>query len=73
VVLGGCLMTHMDDEIAKHIEEIIRRVVRKPSENQGQPIRLGTLNQVVRMLRRGHYPMNFDQPSMQRLVQRDGE
>jgi hypothetical protein len=74
VVLGGCPMAHMDDEVAKHIKEMILRVVRKPSENQGQPIRLGTLNQVVRMLRRGpDYPMNFDQPSMQRLVQRDGE
>jgi hypothetical protein len=67
-------MTHMDDQVAKHIKEIIRRVVRKPSESQQRPPQADTLTQVVRMLRRGpDYPMNFDQPSMQRLVQRDGE
>jgi hypothetical protein len=74
VVLGGCLMTHMDDQIANHIKGIIRRATRKPREAQEQPKRPDTLNQVVRILRRGHdQPLNVDQPSMQRLTQRDRE
>jgi hypothetical protein len=67
-------MTHMDDQIAKHIKEMIRRVVRKPSERQEHPTRPDTLNQVDRMLRRRpEYLLDFDQPSMQRLVQWDRE
>jgi hypothetical protein len=67
-------MTHMDDEIAKHVKEMIRRVTEKPRENQEHPTRPDTLIQVVRMLRRGpDYLLNFDQPSMQRLVQWDRE
>jgi hypothetical protein len=45
-------MTHMDDQVAKHIKEIIRRVVRKPSESQQRPTQADTLTQVVQALRR---------------------
>ena len=45
-------MTHMDDQIAKHIKEMIRRVVRKPSESQQRPTQADTLTQVVQALRR---------------------
>jgi hypothetical protein len=44
-------MTHMDDRVAKHIKEMIRRITQRPSDNQEQPTRPDTLNQVVRMLR----------------------
>jgi hypothetical protein len=64
----------MDDQVAKHIEDMIRRVTRKPDEAHEQQSKRNTLNQVVRMLRREpDCPMNFDQPSMQRLIQRDRE
>jgi hypothetical protein len=67
-------MTHMDDAVAKHIKDMIRRVTRKPSESRQRSPQADTLTQVVRTLRRGpDYPMNFDQPSMQRLIQGDRE
>jgi hypothetical protein len=51
--LKGCLMTHMDDQIAKHIRTMILRVMQKPSDSQKQPSKPDTLNQVVQALRRG--------------------
>jgi hypothetical protein len=53
VVLGGCRMTHMDDQVAKHIKEMILRITWRPLDNQEQPRKPDTLNQIVRMLRRG--------------------
>ena len=35
--LGGCPMTHMDDQLAKHIKEMIRKITRKPTDNQEPP------------------------------------
>jgi hypothetical protein len=67
-------MTHMDEQVAKHIKEMLRRASRKPNETQEQPTKPDTLRQVVRMLRRRPgYPLNVDQPSMQRLIQGDRE
>jgi hypothetical protein len=64
VVLGGCLITHLDNEIGKHIKEIIRRVVRKPPDNQEQSRKPDTINQIVRTLRRGpEYPYDLMFPT----------
>jgi hypothetical protein len=30
-------MTHMDDQVAKHIKEIILKITRKPTDNQEPP------------------------------------
>jgi hypothetical protein len=30
-------MTHMDDQLAKHIKEMIRKITRKPTDNQEPP------------------------------------
>ena len=30
-------MTHMDDQLAKHIKEMIRKITRKPTDNQELP------------------------------------
>ena len=35
--LEGCPMTHMDDQLAKHIKEMIRKITRKPTDNQEPP------------------------------------
>jgi hypothetical protein len=54
-------MTHMDEQIAKHIKEMIRRTARKPSEHQEQSTRPDTtLIQVVQALRSGpDYPYDL--------------
>jgi hypothetical protein len=44
-------MTHMDDQVAKHIKDMVRRIMREPSESQEQPAKPDTLNQVVQLLR----------------------
>jgi hypothetical protein len=46
-------MTHMDDQVAKHIKEIIRRATRKPRESQGQPTKPDTIRQVAQALTSG--------------------
>ena len=49
-------MTHMDDQVAKHIKEMIRRVMRKTPENQEQP----PLHQAAQALKRGaDYPYDL--------------
>jgi hypothetical protein len=46
-------MTHMDDRVAKHITDMIRRVMWKTPENQEQP----PLHQAVQAPKRGSdYP-----------------
>jgi hypothetical protein len=56
-------MTHMDDQDAKHIKDMIRRVMQRSSENQEQSASLDTLTQVVRVLRRGpDYPYDLVPP-----------
>ncbi len=45
-------MTHIDDQVAKHIRDMLRRVMQKPDENEEKPTRSDTLNQVVQILRR---------------------
>jgi hypothetical protein len=53
-------MTHMDDQIAKHIKAMIRRTMRSPSEDQEERSKSGTLNQVVHAFRRGpDYPYDL--------------
>jgi hypothetical protein len=44
-------MTHMDDQIAKHIKEMIFKIKRKPADNQEPPRKPEPLDQVVRILR----------------------
>jgi hypothetical protein len=44
-------MTHMDDQIAKHIKEMILRIKRKPTDNQEPPRKPEPLDRIVRILR----------------------
>jgi hypothetical protein len=53
VVLGEGQMTRMDDQVAEHIKEMILRIKRKPTDNQEQPRKPHTLNEIIRTLRRG--------------------
>jgi hypothetical protein len=53
MVLGGCLMTHVDDQVAKHIQAMIRLAMRKAPEDQERPRKPDTLNEIIRSLRRG--------------------
>jgi len=53
VVLGGCLMTHMDDQVAEHIKKLIRHAMQKAPEDQEDSRTSDTLNQIIRTLRRG--------------------
>jgi len=46
-------MTHMDDQVAKHIKEMISRIKQNPTDNQEWPCKPDTLNQIIRTLRRG--------------------
>ena len=45
-------MTHMDDQLAKHIKEMIRKITRKPTDNQEPPRSPEPLDQIVRILQR---------------------
>ncbi len=45
-------MTHMDDQVAKHIKEMILRIKQNPTDNQEWPRKPDTLSQIVRTLRR---------------------
>jgi hypothetical protein len=54
----------MDDEIAKHIKEMILRITRRPPDNQERPRKPDTVNQIVRILRRGpDYPYDLMLPT----------
>jgi hypothetical protein len=44
-------MTHMDDQVAKHIKEMILKIKRKPADDQEQPRKPEPLDQIVRILR----------------------
>jgi hypothetical protein len=44
-------MTHMDDQVAKHIIAMIRRIARKPTEDHESDPKSDTLNRVIRILR----------------------
>jgi hypothetical protein len=44
-------MTHMDDQVAKHITEMILKIKRKPTDNQGPSRKPEPLDQIVRILR----------------------
>jgi hypothetical protein len=46
-------MTHMDDQVAKHVKAMIHRIRRKPTENHDGDRKPDTLDRVVRILRRG--------------------
>jgi hypothetical protein len=46
-------MTHMDEQVTKHIKEMILRITRRPTDNQELPRKPDPLNQIVRTLRRG--------------------
>jgi len=54
----------MDDQVAKHIKEMIRRITRKPSENQERPREPDTIHQIARTLRREtEYPGGLKYPA----------
>jgi hypothetical protein len=44
-------MTHMDDQVAKHIKEMILKIKREPTDNQEPPRSPEPLDQIVRILR----------------------
>lgn len=53
-------MTHMDDQVAKHIREMILKATRKSIDHQEQSPKPDVLNQIVRILRRGSgYPCDL--------------
>lgn len=45
-------MTHLDDQVAKHIQEMVRRASRKLGEHQEPLSKPDTLNRIVQGLRR---------------------
>jgi hypothetical protein len=45
--LKGCLMTHMDEQIAKHIKEMVARIARTANGSPEPLTRSDTLIQVV--------------------------
>jgi len=51
VSLGGPPMTHMDDQVAKHIKEMILKIKRKPNDNQERPPKPEPLQRIARILR----------------------
>jgi hypothetical protein len=46
-------MTHMDDQVAKHIKAMIQRIRRKSTVKHEDHSKPDTLNQIIRTLRRG--------------------
>jgi hypothetical protein len=44
-------MTHMDDQVTKHIKEMILKIKRKRTDNQERPRKPEPLDQIVRILR----------------------
>lgn len=46
-------MTHMNDQVAKHIKAMIQRIRWKDPENREGDSKPDTLNQIIRTLRRG--------------------
>jgi hypothetical protein len=56
-------MTHMDDQVAKHIKEMILKITRKPTDNQGPPRKPEPLDQIVRILRSPYHPHDLTFPT----------
>ena len=53
-------MTHMDDQIAKHIKETILKITRKRIGDQERPSKPNGVAQVVQVLKRGpDYPCDL--------------
>ena len=46
-------MTHMDDQVAKHIKAVIQKIRQKRPENHEDESKPDTLSQIIRTLRRG--------------------
>jgi hypothetical protein len=44
-------MTHVDENVARHIKQMLRRAMRKPTQSQEQLTKPDTLSQVVRTFR----------------------
>ncbi len=57
-------MTNIDDQVAKHIREMILRIKRKPTDNQEPPRKPDTLNWIARTLgREPDYPLDLLPPA----------
>jgi hypothetical protein len=63
-------MTHMDDQVAKHIKAMIRRIRQKHPEPQDESPKPDELNRVVKILRSRDYPYGLMPPT--RATRRDG-
>jgi hypothetical protein len=44
-------MTHMDDQVAKHIKEMILKIKRKPADNQEPPRKPEPIDRIAHLLR----------------------
>jgi hypothetical protein len=56
-------MTNMDDQVAKHIREMVLKLTRKPTDNQEQPRKPEPLQRIVRILQNPHYPYDLTFPT----------
>jgi hypothetical protein len=61
-------MTHMDDQVAKHIKEMILKIKRKPTDNKERPRKPEAIDQIVQILRR--HPDSLTPPT--RVFWRNG-
>jgi hypothetical protein len=65
-------MTHMDDQVAKHIKEMILKITRKPTGNQEPPRNPEPLDRIVRILRSPYHPHDLtfppDLPGVMRVL-----
>jgi hypothetical protein len=48
-------MTHMDDQVAKHIKAILRQIAQKAPDKKECPCERNPLHQIVRTLRKPAY------------------
>jgi hypothetical protein len=56
-------MTHMDDQVAKHIREMVLKLTRKPTDNQEQPRKPDPLQRIVRILQNPYHPYDLTFPT----------
>ncbi|QRM35664.1 hypothetical protein [Microvirga sp. VF16] len=56
-------MTHMDDQLAKHIKEMILKIKQHPTDDQEQPSKPEPLQQIVRILQSSRHPYDLTFPT----------
>ncbi|WP_201865159.1 hypothetical protein [Microvirga soli] len=63
-------MTHMDDQLAKHIKAMIQKIRHKPTEDHEGGSEPDALKRLVRILRRSP-EWSYDPVSLTRVPRRD--